>query len=138
MSAITTALSGLEASVAQLTASASNVANVDTVGSWGPAVNVGAAGASGPPLKAYQPVQTVQTTTPDGGVAASQVPVTPATTPAYDPTSPAANAQGLVAAPNVDLNQEVVGQIGALAAYQANLAVIKTSDRMTKSLLAIA
>ena len=143
MSAITTALSGLQASVDQLTASASNVANAQTSGplaasGFGPATILGSPGASGPALQAYQPVSVVQSTAPGGGVATSEVPVSPATSPAYDPASPSANAQGLVAMPNVDLSREMVGQMGALNAFKANLATLKVADEMQQSLLAIA
>ena len=136
------AISGLAASTAELAASASNVANAQTVGplsgtGWGPAAIVGA-GGTGPTAQAYQPVTTVQSTAPGGGVAARFAAVSPGTEPAYDPQSPYADAQGLVAQPNVDENQEAVNQIGALSAFQANLAVLRASDDMQKSLLAIA
>lgn len=128
MTAINTAVSGLLASEAQLTASAANVANAQTVGSL-------SGSGFGP---AYQPVAVVQSTAPGGGVSTAYAPVTPASEPAYDPTSPAADAQGMVAAPNVDTAQEMVGQMGALRSYQANLATLKVADKMQQSLLAIA
>jgi len=136
------AVSGLAASTAELVASASNVANAQTVGplagpGWGPAAIVGAA-VTGPAAQAYQPLTAVQSTTPGGGVAARFAPVSPGTQPAYDPQSPYADAQGLVAQPGVDPNQEAVNQIGALSAFRANLAVLQVSDDMQKSLLAIA
>ena len=136
------AVSGLAASTAELAASASNVANAQTVGplagsGWGPAAVVGSAG-TGPSVQAYQPLTTVQSTTPGGGVATRFAAVSPGTQPAYDPQSPDADAQGLVAQPDVDETQESVNQIGALSAFQANLAVLRVSDEMQKSLLAIA
>jgi flagellar basal-body rod protein FlgC len=136
------AISGLAASTAQLDASASNVANAQTVGplagsGWGPAAIVGGAG-TGSAAQAYQPVTTVQYTAPGGGVATRFAAVSPGTQPAYDPQSPYADAQGLVAQPDVDENQEAVNQIGALSAFQANLTVLRVSDDMQKSLLAIA
>ena len=61
------------------------------------------------------------------------------TQPAYDPQSPYADGQGLVAQPNVDPVQETVNQIGALNAFKANVDVLKVSDEMQpQSLLAIA
>jgi flagellar basal-body rod protein FlgC len=140
--AVATAVSGLAASTAELAASASNIANAQTVGplagsGWGPAAIVGSA-ATAPTAQAYQPVIAVQYATAGGGVAARIAPVTPGTQPAYDPQSPYANAQGLVAQPDVDQNQETVGQIGTLTAFKANLAVLKVSDEMQQSLLAIA
>ena len=77
-------------------------------------------------------------TAPGGGVAVSFATVSPGTQPAYDPQSPYADGQGLVAQPNVDPNQETVNQIGALSAFKANAAVLEVSDQMQKSLLAIA
>jgi flagellar basal-body rod protein FlgC len=140
--AATAAVSGLAASTAELAASASNVANAQTVGplagtGWGPASIVGAAGA-GPAAQAYQPLTTVQYTAPGGGVATRFAAVSPGTQPAYDPQSSYADAQGLVAQPDVDENQEAVNQIGALSAFKANLAVLRASDEMQQSLLAIA
>jgi flagellar basal-body rod protein FlgC len=140
------AISGLAASTAQLDASASNVANAQNVGpltgsGWGPAAIVSAAGTgagTGTGAQAYQPLTTVQYTAPGGGVATRFAAVSPATQPAYDPQSPYADPQGLVAQPEVDENQEAVNQIGALSAFQANLAVLRVSDDMQKSLLAIA
>jgi flagellar basal-body rod protein FlgC len=128
MTAITTAVSGLQASEAQLSASAANLANAQTVGSL--------TGAGFGP--AYQPVSTVRSTAPGGGVSTAYAPVTPGSEPEYDPTSPAADAQGLVAAPNVDPANEMVGQMGALRSYQANLATLRVADEMQQSLLAIA
>jgi flagellar basal-body rod protein FlgC len=128
MTAITTAVSGLQASEAQLSASASNLANAETVGSL-------SGSGFGP---AYQPLSAVQSTAPGGGVSTTYAPVTPGSHPEYDPTSPAADARGLVAAPNVDPAQEMVGQMGALRSYQANLATLRIADEMQKSLLAIA
>ena len=60
-------------------------------------------------------------------------PTTPAYIPEYQPDSPDANADGLVAAPNVDPAAERVDQIGSLRAFQANLAVIRTQDEMERS-----
>jgi flagellar basal-body rod protein FlgC len=152
MSAITAALSGLLASVAEVTASASNIANAQTVGplasssKWGASTTVGSGGgpgsssgaSPGSTWQAYQPVTTVQTTNADGGVQASTVAVTPATQAAYDPESPFANAQGLVAAPNVGLTAEATNQMSALVAYQANLATLRAADQMQSTVLAIA
>lgn len=136
------AASGLAASAAALTASASNVANAQTVGplsgpGWGPAAIVGSGGTGGA-AQAYQPVSVVQYAAPGGGVATRFATVSPGTQPAYAPQSPYANGQGLVAQPNVDPNQEAVNQIDALSAFKANIAVLKVADEMQKSLLAIA
>ena len=134
--------SGPTASTAELAASASNVANAQSVGplsgaGWGPAAVVGS-GGTGSTAQAYQPVTAVQSTAAGGGVAVGFAAVSPGTQPAYDPQSPYADSQGLVAQPNVDPTQEAVNQIGALSAFQANVAVLEVSDEMQNSLLAIA
>ena len=59
----------------------------------------------------------------------------PSTITVSDPNAPFANKTGLVAAPNVDLSQEMVGQLIASYSFAANAATLKASDRMTKSLL---
>lgn len=142
ISAVAAAVSGLAASEAELEASASNVANAQSAGplqsaTWGPAVSTGSA-APTPLAQAYQPIAAVQSATADGGVAVGFSKVSPAAEPAYDPEAPFANADGLVAEPNVDLNQETVDQMSALSTFQANLATLKVADEMQKSLLAIA
>lgn len=141
ISAVAAAVSGLAASEAELDASASNVANAQSAGplqgpNWGPAVTTGSA-APAPLAQAYQPIAAVQSATADGGVAVRFSAVSPAAAPAYDPGAPFANAEGLVAEPNVDLNRETVDQMSALSTFQANLATLKVADEMQKSLLAI-
>lgn len=44
---------------------------------------------------------------------------------------------GLVEGSNVDLADEIIGQIGAKRMFEANLSVFKTADEMEKSLLDI-
>ena len=63
--------------------------------------------------------------------------MTPPTTAVYDPQAPFANPDGLVAAPNVDLAQELIGQLLASYTYTANATVMKADDRMTRTLLDI-
>jgi flagellar basal-body rod protein FlgC len=143
MTAITAAVSGLQASIAELDASAENLANAQSDGplagsGWGPATVVGSSGASGGAPQAYQPVTAVDTTGSDASVSVSYAPVTPATEPAYDPTSPFADANGLVARPNVDPATEIVGQTSSLLSFKANLASLKVAEEMQQSLLAIA
>ena len=52
-----------------------------------------------------------------------------------DPQAPFANADGMVAAPNVDLAQELIGQMVAKYTYTANLASLQAEQRMARSLL---
>jgi flagellar basal-body rod protein FlgC len=50
----------------------------------------------------------------------------------YDPHNPAANAQGYVAMPNVDLITEMTNMIQASRAYEANADVLQASKQMLK------
>jgi flagellar basal-body rod protein FlgC len=61
--------------------------------------------------------------------------VTPSTVATSDPSAPFANQDGLVAAPNVDLGQEMVSQLVAKYSYAANARVMAADDRMTKTLI---
>ena len=54
---------------------------------------------------------------------------------AYDPTNPLADEKGMVALPRISVDNEVVNLIQAKRAYEANLRVIATEDKMTGSLL---
>lgn len=131
---ISTALSGALAQTQRLAGSANNVANQRSIGA------VPAADGSVPPgqTQAYQPQSFGQTavTGPNGQGQGTRVvarPTTPAYIPEYQPDSTQANADGLVAAPNVDPVAERVDQISSLRAFQANLALIRTQDEMERS-----
>jgi flagellar basal-body rod protein FlgC len=127
------AVSGLNAAARRLQVSASNVANSQTTGALPNADGTVPAGAP----TAYAPLALVQTATVGGGVQTSITTVTPSTTAVFDPQAPFANQDGLVAAPNVDLAQEFVGQLLASYSFAANAAVLRADDRMTKSLIDI-
>jgi len=125
------AVSGMNAAARRVDVSASNVANVSTTGAL-PAAN-GAVPAGAP--QAYTPLRVDQTAAADGGTQTTVTAVNPSYVAAYSPQAPFANQDGLVAAPNVDLSQEMVGQMVASYSFTANAAVLKASDRMTKTLL---
>ncbi|MGA7070121.1 flagellar basal body rod protein FlgC [Bradyrhizobium sp.] len=127
------ALSGLNAASLRLQVSASNVANAQSTGALPNANGTVPAGAP----QAYAPLEVVQSASVGGGVQTSVTTVTPSTTAVFDPQASFANQDGLVAAPNVDLAQEFVGQLLASYSYAANAIVLKTDDRMTQSLLDI-
>ena len=134
MSSISTiALSGMNAAARRLEVSASNVANVMSDGALPGANGTVPAGAP----TAYAPLEVVQTASAGGGTQTSVTTVTPSTTAVYDPQAPFANQDGLVAAPNVDLSQEMVGQMIASYSFSANAAMMKAGDRMTKALFDI-
>jgi len=116
------ALSGLRSASTKAGAAASNIANVSTSGAR--------EGADGP--EAYQPVDVVETSfaAESGephGVKAEVVPRKPATTPVYSPQTAYADEDGLIDAPNVDLNEEVIDLKYAELAYKANAAVARVA-----------
>lgn len=131
---ISTALSGALAQTQRLAGSANNVANQRSTGA------IPAADGSVQPgqTQAFQPQSFGQTAVAGAngqgqGTRVVARPTTPAYIPEYQPDSRDANADGLVAAPNVDPAAERVDQISSLRAFQANLALIRTQDDMERS-----
>ena len=110
-------LSSLFAQARSLAVSAANVANLRSVD--------------------YQPQRVVQTSGPEGGVRAVSVPITPPSVELYDPNNPAADGDGLVALPNVSLEEEFVVQLQAKIAYKANLGALETQTEVLGDLLDI-
>ena len=121
-SAMSISVSGMQAASLRLNAAASNIVNANSDS---------AVSGNG----AYQPVSVSQSATPDGGTSASLQPVTPSSLLAYNPSSPYANVQGMVAQPNVDLPTELVNMKEAATDFRASLAAYKASSDMFKSLL---
>ncbi|CAE7544982.1 unnamed protein product [Symbiodinium sp. CCMP2456] len=122
-SAISNALSGAQVQTKRVAASAHNVAAATVT------VPSDAAEQEAGPLR-VDPVSAV------GGGARGQTRfLAPGYLPTYDPGDPQADAKGLVARPNVSLEQETVRQIEAQRAYEANLKVLQTGDAMLGSLL---
>jgi flagellar basal-body rod protein FlgC len=130
-SVLSIASSGLAAASLRLQVSANNVANALSTGPLPDAPNAG----NFPP--AYAPERVDQVAATGGGTSATVGTVTPSFVPQYDPTAPFANANGQVAAPNVDLANEAVQQIVARYAFAANAKVIQTASEMMKTLLDI-
>lgn len=122
-------LSGLMAQSKRLAVSADNVANLHSRGlrPGGPAEQPGA----------YVPKRVQDVTAAGGGVRAEVRPVTPPSVEVYAPGSPDADADGIAAVANVNLAEELVTQIQAQRAYEANAAALRTQDELTDSLLDI-
>ena len=118
------ALTGLDASSKKLYASASNIANASTVGSL-----------EGTGRAAYTPIDTQYSAGGQGGVRTEFVDRQPAFVPSFAPGSPFANSEGLVAAPNVNLDEELVNSSKAANAYKANAFVIDKSQELADTLL---
>ena len=122
-------LSGLMAQSKRLAVSADNIANMRSRGidPDGPAEQPGA----------YRPKQVQDVAVEGGGVRGEVLPVRPPSVETFEPSSPDADAQGLVDRPNVNLAEELVTQIQAQRAYEANAAAIRTQDEVLDSLLDI-
>ncbi|HEY9538371.1 MAG TPA: flagellar basal body rod C-terminal domain-containing protein [Kiloniellaceae bacterium] len=122
-------LSGLLAQTRRLAVSADNIANMQSRGfrKNGPAVQPGA----------YIPKRVQDVTTAGGGVRAEVRPVAPPSVAVYAPSDPNADADGVAALLNVSLAGELVIQIQAQRAYEANAAALRTQDELTDSLLDI-
>jgi len=129
--ALTIAVSGLQAQTARLNAAASNIANA---GDTGTLPVKGASPASGA-VTVYKPLQVGLVAQESGGVAATTTADPNGYSAVYDPSSPLANKDGLVATPNVDYANEAVNLLESKEAYKANISVIKTADEMEKELL---
>jgi flagellar basal-body rod protein FlgC len=125
------ARSGMQAASLRLDVSASNVANMSSNGPLPDASNA----AAFPP--AYAPQRVDQVDVAGSGTAARVTTVSPSYVPAYDPSAPYADKNGMVAAPKVDLTNEVVQQITALYEFAANARVMQTASQMMKTLLDI-
>jgi flagellar basal-body rod protein FlgC len=128
--AFSIAKSGMQAASLRLDVSASNVANMSSNGPLPDATNA----AAFPPAYVPQRVDQVEVA---GGTTARATNVSPGYVSAYDPSAPYADKNGMVAAPNVDLTNEVVQQITALYEFTANARVMQTASQMTKTLLDI-
>lgn len=55
----------------------------------------------------------------------------------YNPAHPDANAQGMVAMPDINIHEEMVDMIASSRAYEANLAVVKNARAMAMQALSI-
>ncbi len=121
--------SALTAQSVRLNAVASNMANADSVTS-----------ADGRP---YRAKQVVFETTPVGSEAAQGVRVKEVVESAapprmvFDPKNPAANADGYVSMPNVDVVEEMVNMISASRSYQSNADVMNTARTLLMRTLAM-
>ena len=120
--------SALTAQSARLNAVASNLANADSV-----------VGADGQPYRAKQVVFKA-TPVEGGGIGVRVTQVVDSAAPLrrmYDPKNPAADAQGYVAMPNVNVVDEMVNMISASRSYQNNVEVMNTAKSLLQKTLAI-
>ncbi|CCD96007.1 putative flagellar basal-body rod protein (flgC) [Bradyrhizobium sp. ORS 375] len=127
----TIAVSGMKAASQRLEVSASNVANAMSTGALPNADGTLPAGAP----KAYDPLTLVQSDVAGGGTQATIAKASQGTSASYQPSAPFANKDGLVAAPNVDLAQEMISQLVAKYSFAANARVLKASDEMSRTVI---
>jgi flagellar basal-body rod protein FlgC len=132
-SILSIAASGLAAASQRLDVSADNVANAE---SDGPLPSASAEAQTQYPA-AYAAQEVNQVAMPVSGTRAVVSDMQPGTATAYDPTAPYADKNDQVAAPNVDISNEVVQQAIASYEFAANADVMKTYQKMTQSLLDI-
>lgn len=120
-------LAGMNAAAHQLGNSANNVANVHSAASISD---------SGVKKEAFQPQNIMrQSVEPTGGVRTELRTKSNATVPVSEPNNPAADKNGMVEYPNVNLAEEVVSQKMATYDYKANLKAMETIDSIMQSLL---
>lgn len=125
----TIAGSALNAQSMRLNTTASNLANADSV-----------VGSDGQP---YRAKQVVFAATPVAGPSAQGVRVTQVVESAapmrlvYEPNNPAANAEGYVEMPNVNVVEEMVNMISASRSYQNNAEIMSTAKTLLQRTLAI-
>ncbi|TAJ22120.1 MAG: flagellar basal body rod protein FlgC [Rugosibacter sp.] len=120
--------SALTAQSARLNAVASNLANADSM-----------LGADGQPYRAKQVVFKA-TPVEGGGIGVRVTQVVDSAAPLrmmYDPKNPAADAQGYVAMPNVNVVDEMVNMISASRSYQNNVEIMNTAKSLLQKTLAI-
>ncbi len=121
------AVSGLNTASKRLEVSASNLANMDD------SAPLPGSGIAGP--APFTPTRVSTVSLGAGGVQAQLSAANPASTPAYQPDSPYADSSGMVAQPDVDPVNELVGQMQAMQQYRASAALIEADDKLQKTTL---
>jgi len=130
-SVMSIASSGMAAATRRLEVAARNVANMRSAGPL-PSAGAAATATFGEP---FTPWRVDQVEVAGGGTQAKVSAVNPGHVPTHDPTAPYADANGMVAAPNVDLAGEMVEALVARYSFAFNAKVMRASADMTKSLL---
>ena len=132
----TRAVSGLRAASRALGVAASNIVNAhDTMNPQNSAVLASASGRrSGgqeeAPFDDFEPQVVHNVTAPGGGVTALLQEVDPPYVFAFAPGDVNADADGVVARPNVDVTAELVRVKQAETLYKANVRVLQAEDRL--------
>ncbi len=121
-------LSGLISAQNRLSASAQNIANQSSTSQVknGEVIN-----------EPFQPLTSVDSSVEPAGVRSQIVADNSEPLLRYDPNSPLANDEGLVATPNVNVASEVVNQIVARQQFLSNLQLVERQDDALGALLDI-
>ena len=120
--------SALSAQSMRLNTLSSNLANADSI-----------AGPDGQPYRARQVVFAAQPVE-GGGLGVRVTGIVEDLAPprsVYDPKNPAANEQGFVTMPNVNVVEEMVNMISASRSYQGNVEVMNTAKTLMQKTLAL-
>jgi flagellar basal-body rod protein FlgC len=133
MSTHSISASGLSAASLRLQVSARNVANIADTGPL-PNANASSTAAS---ASAYAPLRVDQVAVAGGGTAATVTAALPSYVTRYDSGAPSADKNGQVAAPNVDLANEIAQQITAASAFAANAKAIQAGSSAIRTLFDI-
>ena len=121
--------SAMTAQSQRMNTTASNLANADSI-----------AGPDGQPYRARQVVFEMAPSDGQGigGVRVAHVIEDPSPMRMlHDPKNPAANAEGYVTMPNVNVVEEMVNMISASRSYQANVEVLNTAKTLMLKTLTI-
>lgn len=121
--------SAMTAQSQRMNVTASNLANADS-----------AVGPDGLPYRARQVVFETAAAANHaiGGVRVARVVEDPSPLRmVHDPKNPAANAEGYVAMPNVNVVEEMVNMISASRSYQANVEVLNTAKNLMLKTLSV-
>lgn len=121
---ISTSISGLVAAGRKVQVAANNIANADTVGSTDP----------NSPNQAYSAQVTQDVSTGGGGVMTVSLNRTPPFVQSFAPDSPFADENGMVNAPNVNLDEELLNMKSAEFSYKANAQALRTEQEMQDAL----
>ena len=134
VAAIHSSVSALKAASASLASRADNIANVRTTARVDE-VSVDRSSRRALPEEVFRPTRSTYVAREHGGVDVKIEPIDPSHRVVFDPRDSRANEEGLVAEPNVNLEENLVGAIQDRAMFLANVAVIRAADEMSGALL---
>jgi flagellar basal-body rod protein FlgC len=136
---LTIAASGMRASGVRVAVAADNIANVFSTGRMPNSASGSTTASENPHVYRAKDVQ--QSSVVAGGLGVGTVAIAgykdPDTVAIYAPDLPFADENGMVAAPNVSLDEEMINLVVAKSSYVANAKTFKAADDMSKTLLDI-